>query len=54
MNNKNYNWCKWHKAWVEHDPEGKGANVMTTLQEVRVITESCQSGVCTCTKVHPN
>ena len=23
---KTYNWCKWHKAWVEHDPEGKVAN----------------------------
>ena len=26
MDGKNYNWCKWHKAWVEHDPEVKGCN----------------------------
>ena len=25
-NNKNYNWCKWHTAWVEYDSEGKVAN----------------------------
>ena len=26
MNNKTYNWCKWHKAWVENDPDKKGSN----------------------------
>ena len=26
MNKKTYHWCKWHKAWVENDPEGKVTN----------------------------
>ena len=26
INDKTYNWCKWHNIWVEHEPEGKGDN----------------------------
>ena len=26
MRDKNYNWHDWHKAWVEHNPGGKGSN----------------------------
>ena len=26
MHENSYNWCNWHRAWVEHEPEGKGAN----------------------------
>ena len=26
INDKTYNWCKWHNIWVEHEPEGKGYN----------------------------
>ena len=36
MNNNTYNWCKWNKAWVRHDPEGKldnGCQVIKKLEE---------------------
>ena len=31
MNDKVYNWCKWHKAWVIHDPQTTSGPTAYTL-----------------------
>ena len=35
MYGKNYNWSKWHKLWVENDPEGKLDNECQILEKFR-------------------
>ena len=39
MHNKTYKWCKWHKAWVEHDPKGKGDNGFLVIDHLEEYQE---------------